>query len=644
MTQAETIVKQLEIWSEAYYCGDQQVDDATFDALEEMLFNIDPGNSWFTHNREKPFKYGKKITHRYEFIGSIDKIHSVAESKVLNTPYPFASAKLDGTSLVVYFKSGKVLNAVTRGNGDVGVDVTPHYEAITKKYKVTIPAGFTGAIRGEVVFSNDNWAKFKVIHPEAKLARNSGTGLLNQKTVQPETELLDYVVYDVIASNLPIEPNLEMMWSFLDSFGYKVAPHTIVSPFSDDVVMKSLYSQWSRTYPCDGLVLREQPNAIIQDKVNGIAVYRMPKAQEAYKFMSELKVCEVTGITWQLGMTGKLTPVLQIEPVEMSGAIVTNITAHNAERVRVDKLGVGAIITAQRSGDVIPKLESVVTPAASVEIPQLCPCCSSPLVISKTGIDLYCENPDCEEVKKLKVFNYIKYVCEGVKGIGDKFLSAFIAELDAYSIADLLIAAGIKHGNSFTTLGEANNKVAKQVLDCLNSKQVNVEKFLVGLGIELLGIEVAKKLAKKPAETSKLFEAIMALTGQDDKQQLIKVFQASLSAMPGQEALANNIVKNAYAVQEILSIIFFSDRSFVFNQQTQKIRYYAITGSLSKGRKEIEAEFSAKGWQMKDTLNGDTEVLICNDQSTTSSKYVKAKHLGKPIVTEEEFRKQYLGE
>lgn len=632
--QINSIVAQLEVWSDAYYTGVQQVDDKTFDALEDKLFQLDPGNPYFNKNREKPFKYGTKVKHTYDFIGSIDKIHAVMESRVLRTEYPFASAKLDGTSLVVYFKDGKVVNAVTRGNGEEGVDVTPHYNAITKKYKIAIPPTFTGAIRGEVVFSNANWQHFKKLHPEAKLARNSGTGLLNQKVVQPEEALLDYVIYDVIATNIPFQPSLEYMWDFLSQFGYKVAPHAILPPDADDNVMDSLYFQWNNIYPCDGLVLRAQPEAIEEG-----TIYKYTRDQEAYKFKSEMKVCEVEAITWQLGMTGKLTPVLQIDPVEMGGAIVTNITAHNAKRVKEDKLGIGAIITAQRSGDVIPKLETVVTPAKVVDIPTVCPCCGAPLILSKTQIDLYCENPDCKEVKTLKVINYIKCICEGIKGIGDKFLDAFLKELDAYSIQDLLLTAEAKRGNTFITLGNADNEVAKQVLDRLLSPQVNLEKFLRGLGIELLGIEASRKMAGS-ALIQELFEIIQEADLASDKAK-IEIFKEVQRMLPRQEALSNNVVKNAQLLQEVLYIL--GDKVFAKATKLIKERYYVITGSLSKGRKQIEDEFAANGWIMKDSLNGDTEVLICNDPNSTSSKFVKARHLGKPIVTEEEFRKTYLG-
>ena len=148
------IVAKLTKYSEAYYRGEEIVDDATFDALEDELRKLDPENEYFNHLREKS-GYGTKIKHRYEFIGSLDKIHSVEESELLHSPV-ILSAKLDGASLVTYFTDGKLDYSVTRGDGEFGMDVTQHYLAITKKYQLSIPEHSTGAVRGEVGFTNNN--------------------------------------------------------------------------------------------------------------------------------------------------------------------------------------------------------------------------------------------------------------------------------------------------------------------------------------------------------------------------------------------------------------------------------------------------------------------------------------------------------
>ena len=615
------IVAKLTKYSEAYYKGEEIVDDATFDALEDELRKLDPKNEYFNHLREKS-GYGTKIKHRYEFIGSLDKIHSVEESELLHSPV-ILSAKLDGASLVTYFTDGKLDYSVTRGDGEFGMDVTQHYLAITKKYELSIPEHFTGAVRGEVVFTNSNWQKFKALHPEAKAPRNSGTGLINQKTVCAEEELSDFVVYDIVATNIPVPNDL----SLLEQFGYPIAPHTTVtSPINE--TMLELFTNWKQTYPIDGIVIRQVSNQLTSNS----SIYHYTKNQEAFKFQAELKLCKVRKIEWQLGRTGKLTPVLRIEPVEMSGAIVSRITAHNAANVQALHLGKGAEILAYRSGEVIPTIKDIVTPADEVIIPTHCPYCGSKLEYSPTAKDIYCTYDECEGKDKFKVFNFIEVICSDVKGIGDSFLEAFLAELqiDQYprssAIARFICAIKTKRNSQFSTLGTADNKIANQVIETILSPVLPAEKFWLSLGIRLLGNESAKRLAANNSE-------ILAIISYQDREYLREALALTL---PGQNVLALNVLTAMNDIREINA-----ELSCSFSTPTTTNRYYAITGSLSKSRKAIQEEFLAHSWEMTENL-AKAELLITNTPESNSSKNQKARQLGKQVLSEEEFRIKYL--
>ena len=651
----EEIVKQLEEWSDAYYAGHEMVDDPTFDLLEDELRIRDPQNAWFTHNREKA-GYGVKVIHPYEFIGSLTKIHSVRESKIiydksnsLGLGYPrkriHLSAKLDGTSLVTYFKDGKLDKAVTRGNGIEGVDVTHHYLGITAKYSVTVPQGFTGAIRGEVVFRKTNWNTFKAKHPEAKAPRNSGTGLINQKVVQADENLLDYVIYDVVATTQPFDN----YWELLEMFNIPVVPYTTIdSPNLTDDVMKQCYDQWSEEFPCDGVVLRELDlgpvEGIYPKGHNPSSIYTYPKHQEAYKFQAEIKLCEVQDIVWQLGRTGKLTPVLKINPVEMSGAVVENITAHNAENVRRMRLGKGAKVLAYRSGEVIPTLHQTVEPADQVIVPTHCPFCGSKLESTLTGKDLICTFEECEGKAKYRIYNFLTTMCDDIKGLGDAFLFAFVDSIaedfgyerdEVLTLDQFLVPLASHKGTEFKYLGNADNRIAAAVIERLTQPEQPAEKLLLALGIKLLGTEAAKKLANSPAKTKEFLQLI--LNGNASSSELAA---AIAKAVPGQMALATNIYKDAELIRSIVS--FYGLDNIKFNEQ-KNVQYYAVTGGLSKPRKQIEAEFSAKGWEMASTISRAT-VLITDDPNSGSSKNQQADKLGIAKMTEADFRKNILGE
>ena len=631
MSKARELVELLEKYSEAYYQGNALISDESFDALEDELRRIDPSNPYFNKNRETAKGYGTKHPHIYQFVGSIEKIHSVEESSLLSIASKALpvnlSAKLDGTSMVVYYENGKLVHALTRGDGNYGLDVTQHYEAIISKYNLAIPTNFTGAIRGEVVFSNANWLKFKEIHPEAKMARNSGTGLINQKTVQPEASLLDYVAYDVLASSIAFKD----VFQFLEEMGFTVAPNVYIYHEVEERELEVLFKKWSDIYPLDGIVIRVDSLAPSEK-----GLYFLTKRQEAFKFQAETKACRVTGITWGLGRTGKLVPVIQIEPTELSGAVVTNVTGHNAQTIYRLSIGVGSIITVRRSGEVIPYLDEVLTPTEP-QLPTTCPHCNEPLSWTSTMVDLVCNNENCSGQQYKKMENYILTMCKDIKGIGEAFIEGFITYFNATDVKGLLTSINNYAGEEITTLGAANNKIAREVISVLTNKTQNPADFLQALGIKLLGTSFAAELSAS-IHTKQLFEALYSKDERLAREVVLKI-------LPNRYALADSIVSNLPLISAILEVIYSNGQSFNFNENSSPAvaykRYYAVTGSVSKPRKEFEAELLEKGWVMTDTIS-KAEILINNDTTSNSSKNLKARQAGKPILSEQQFREMYL--
>ena len=634
----QEIVDQLQEWSDAYYAGKQQVDDTTFDALEDHLRDIDPQNAWFNRNRERAF--GAKGKHIYEFIGSIDKIHSLEESKLANVPV-YVSAKLDGTSMVVYFENGLLRRALTRGDGNFGMDVTQHYLKITSKYGVKIPSGFTGAIRGEVVFTNANWEEFKKRHPEAKSPRNSGTGLVNQKTTCFDEWLLDYVVYDVLATN-----QLQGVdyWDILTSFHYPVAPMWAHEYLTRDIMQKHFDAAKSK-YPVDGLVIRAKGKPYHSTD----NLYHFSKQQEAFKFQAETKVCEIEKIDWQMGKTGKLTPVARLaEPVFLSGAVVSNISLHNAANVEAKHLGPGAVVTAYRSNEVIPQVFYVLSEAKEVVLPDTCPYCGAPLKRTETGKDLVCPLDTCIGKTRFLFFSFLEALCPDVNGLGEKYenkLYDYLCQKYAvlpttsgeflcvlhmlYEDFDSLTAQTGKLEDIFTN---SETKVTKEILTTIFETGFEVKRLLLSMNIRLLGEEVATKLARNKPALDKIFKAVY--TDND-------TFNAVKEALPGQDALATNVSNAHTAIAELLGLINEFGITLTY-PASDVLNYFAITGALSKPRKQFQAEAAEKGWILTDNI-AKCAVLVTDDPNSGSAKNVKALKLRKAVVTEEEFVKTYLG-
>ncbi len=640
MSKVQEIVSQLQEWSDAYYAGDAQVDDVTFDALEDELRKLDFKNEWFNHVRERVGGYGTKIAHKYGLVGSIGKIHTIDESKILGTEETVVlSAKLDGTSLVAYFQNGKLLYALTRGDGYYGLDVTSKFLAITKKYRMQIPENFTGRVRGEVVFTTAQWEVFRNNHPEAKAPRNSGTGMVNGKEDAPELSLLDWVVYEVVGEQFIVKDE----WLLLEQFNVPTAPHYCVPSCTvSHTELEKQFENWSAQYPLDGVVIKAVKEPEQRDNA-----FIFTALKEAYKFQAETQITEVLGIEWSMGMTGKLTPVLQVKPVLLSGAVVQNVTGHNAGLLKEGGCGVGATIVIQRANEVIPKIVSVVKPTI-VEVPTCCPYCGAQLEVSNTDKDIVCTNSDCPELQKQRLFNYIVQVAKDVKGIGPVFVENFVASFQVTSILELLIAVNSWDRQPLPLLGNADNKVALQVASALKLTDIDPEKFLLGLGVRFLGTVFAKELANNTPALQNLFN-VMAnwrpadlLSGESEQEDL-EVHTAVLSALPGRDALAKSVTNSVAEVGEILRLIIHTGGSFAFKttKSSRPTKLYAITGTLSKSRKELVTEFASAGWEMTETISKST-VLINNDINSTSSKNKAAHAAGIPIITEDEFRTKYI--
>lgn len=631
-----TIQEKVDIlkkYSEAYYKGNPLVSDAEFDALEDSLRQEDPNNPYFASNRED-YYYGKKVPHIYEFIGSVDKIHSIAESKISNRGKSLVvSAKLDGSSMTVYFSRGTVV-AATRGNGQVGQDVTPYYQKIVEKYEVNVPNDFTGAIRGEVILTNSNWEIFKARHPEAKSPRNSATGLLNGKQLTEDVELLDFFCYDVVASSTPDD-----YISIITKFGFPVPPLVLLGPHDilTDEKATDFYKSWEGAYPIDGIVIREltQPTFYPEQ-----FIYRWVKIQEAYKLQSQIHLVEVADVTWQLGRTGKFTPVVQLKvPTEMSGALVTNITAHNAGMVRDKMIGKGAQLTAMRSGEVIPTIVDVPFPADAISIPTHCPYCGTRLKWSETGKDIYCKNPQCQGQEKFKIFNYILNVCKDIKGLGDVFLEKLAAEMILTDLVDYLSIAEAFIDYPFSTMGNKENQIAQEVLKASIAREMPADRFFAGLGIRLLGEQASQVLYNSRPLTEKLIN--------EYKQQTLNTAEIANTLgelFGGQQELINSI----YAHNNILNRIFtdtpIAFTSFTYGKTapgTAGVRYYAITGSLSAPRQIIQNEFSRYGWQLTENVQR-AEYLITDNPDSGSSKNKKAQAFGVPVISEQKFRARHI--
>lgn len=351
--------------AQLYYEGRPEISDTEFDRLTKQLKEEFPDSILLkmTGWGYDPFKfaYGTKVNHRYQECKSIER----KPRNIYDIPLDFKSqsllrisAKLDGLSGVDYHQDGVMIQALTRGNGRVGIDVTNKHAVITKDSTYHKVFGdFTGAIRGEYVISNKNWEKICEIHKDdenpPKNQRNYVAGLLNRNEVSEELQYVEFVPYKIIAWEdgngfydlRTITDKLHHMYKNIVMYEY-----TSGSELTQEYLY-GLYMRFNSVYPCDGCVITKD---ILNTTGNSIEYDEV-----AYKFDAEALETTVKYVEWNLSRTGMLKPVAVLEPLDIDGSTVSRCTCFNAEYVVNNKIKEGTKVKIHKGGMVIPDIAAV---------------------------------------------------------------------------------------------------------------------------------------------------------------------------------------------------------------------------------------------------------------------------------------------
>lgn len=640
----------IEEASQAYYStGTSPLSDAEFDALLEEERRENPNSPLLDvghgYQVDKDQRAKKKFPHKYGIVGSLEKCHNYKELpksfKEAQSVY-WASLKLDGISCVMYYEKGHMYQALTRGQVvndiSVGIDITDKVKKIVPSYIDIKDKYFTGAVRGEILMSYNNFNIYKSVYPDASNARNSAAGLMGQNELSEDLKYLDIIVYNIIGHEVFHDSGIdiiheritgkneristrymeELMWLKFNYEEDHVVPHMILD-FNEESfmdLMERLRDRWYGTYPADGIVITQslmtaKNNSVIHNSV-------------AFKFKAEVKETAVTGIEWNLSKTKYLVPTILVEPIELSGAMVSRVAGNNAKNILDSGLGVGARVKMYRSGEVIPYLDEVVE-KADVELPIVCPCCGSEL--SWKGVHLICNNPECSDMKIQDLLIWCENIAP-VEGLGDTLKLKFFEELlkDNASI-ESIYDSNNDHLVTFARFSSGDPQLGAQyrlfatMLNGLYNNKVPMYKALLALNIPRIGDVTAKKLAQHPDIVESLVDGCYS--------------SADLLNIVG-EATTGSILENLTKFHR-LSFIWNNIDKEVSNSGEIKV---AITGSLSVPRKTFETLLSANGFKLGDVTK-DTRYLITDNPSSSSGKNAKADKLGIEKITEADFRNKY---
>lgn len=551
------------------------------------------------------------------------------------------SWKLDGLTVVLTYRGGKLEKAVTRGNGEIGEVITNNARTF-KNLPLSIAFQGELVLRGEAVISYSDFERINEqiedVEVRYKNPRNLCSGsvrqLNNEITAQRNVRLYAFTL--VSAQGVDFENSKEKQFLFLKDQGFdvvdyaKVDQNTILSVIED-------FEHRIETYdiPSDGLVLTYEDIAYGQSLGR---TAKFPRDSIAFKWADELKETVLQEIEWSASRTGLINPVAIFEPVELEGTTVSRASVHNISILRALRLGIGDHITVYKANMIIPQIAENLTGSDTVEIPKVCPVCGGATQIRQVNEvqSLYCTNEDCA-AKKIKSFTlFASRDALNIDGLSEATLEKFIDKGFIHEYADLYHLD--RYREEITQMEGFGEKSYQKLIQSVDaSRHTTLPRVIYGLGIANIGVANAKMLCRH-------FDHDFEKMKQADVEELSaiegvgEIIAAAYVDYMHQE---DNLQKIDHLWKELTIEIPRIDAA----AQTLSGKAFVITGSLVHygSRNELKEIIEQKGGKVTGSVTSKTQCLINNDIASTSSKNKKAKELNIPIVTEEQFRKEYLG-
>ena len=569
---------------------------------------------------------------------SLDKTKEVSRLKeFLGQQKAFLSWKLDGLTIVLTYRNGKLEKAVTRGNGEIGEVITNNAKTF-KNLPLKIAYQGELILRGEAIISYSDFEKINAeiedVEAKYKNPRNLCSGsvrqLNNEITAKRNVKFFAFSLVkaeDVDFENSRIN---QLKWLREQGFevveGYEVTAHNIeekVAYFAEQISKND--------FPSDGLVL------VYDDIGYGQSLgmtSKFPRDSFAFKWADEIRETRLLEIEWSASRTGLLNPVAIFEPVELEGTTVSRASVHNLSIMEELELGIGDKIEVYKANMIIPQIASNLTRSGVKNIPQECPVCHGKTEIRQVSDTkaLYCTNEDCG-AKHLKAFAlFVSRDALNVEGLSEATLEKFIAKGFINSYSDMFHLD--RHAEEIKSMEGFGEKSYVNLQKSVEKARVTtLPKLIYGLGIANIGLANAKVICK---EFHYDIEKMIHLT-EDDLNAISGIGPVIAKAYV--EYFANE--KHVEELRRLLEELEIPQEEKSAEAQIFENVTFVITGSVEHfaNRNEVKDVIESKGGKVTGSVTAKTNYLINNDVNSTSSKNKKAKELGIPIITEEEFLK-----
>jgi len=623
---------------QAYYFGGSPImTDSAYDALEDALKKIDPNNRVLAivgapvppDNQLKRAKHSRPM-------GSQEKVHTEEElEKWLtsreNPERLHASFKGDGGSIAAYYEKGNLVQAITRGDGFEGEDITSNAICF-KGLPASLPEPLSCAVRCEAVLTLVDW---EIVDPELKTnPRNVANGILGRldgKGAQHITAL----AFDIEGPAIESEHQKEQL---LVKLGFTPPVSVcgnlkIIKEFREKTDAKR--KKGVLPYWIDGVVIKIDDLAT-QTELG--ASNNRPKGQVAWKFEAEGGESEILDVTWEVGHTGAITPVAQIKPIKIGGTTISNVSLANPALITALGLTLNAKVRVIKAGDIIPQIQEVITAnhGTPIIVPKKCPACGGKLS-KKNNVDgsetvvIYCESTSCEA----RVLGKIKKWADSrdILGLGESVIRALLAANLIQSVEDLYSLEpeemqDLMLGDESVKLG---NKRAATICAEIKKKatEMTLAEFLGGFGTRSLGVRRATLMIAANQELEDLEKWF-------DGSLLDPIFSAKAGVPQSGATIFASLIENEKSVRATAKFV-----KLVKPEPTSKGKTVCITGTLASGRKKsyYKEPLAKAGYDLIDEVTKDLSILVVSDTTQESTKSKKAKKLGIKIIDETELEK-----
>lgn len=652
----EELRKQTAYHAKKYYDDDEpEISDFEYDMLMLELRNLEKEYPDFlskdslTQHVGGTVKEGfEKVTHEVPLqslqdIFDFEELYAFDErmkqaAEEYNKPLKYVvETKIDGLSAALEYKKGSFVRGATRGNGQVGEDVTNNMLTIKSIPKqLSEPIDIT--VRGEVFIGSKDFEKLnedrmKNEEPLFANARNAAAGSLRQLDSKITAKRpLDIFIFNVQKSDDKKFTSHYDSLIYIEKLGFHVNPVRILCNNIEEVINAINEIGTKREtldFGIDGAVIKVD-NLELREKIG--SNYKVPKWAIAYKYPPEKKETILKDIICQVGRTGAITPLAIVEPVVVAGSTISKTTLHNEDFIKEKDLKIGDHIYIQKAGDVIPEVVEVLKEKRTgnekdFEMPKTCPVCGAEVVREEGEAVNRCIGIECPAKMLRNIVHFVSREAMNIDGLGESIIEQFIEKNLIHNIADIYY---LKY-EDIASLKKDGDKFTKNLLNAIeNSKQNDLDKLICSLGIRNVGAKLAKVLAKEFKSIDELAEAsIIRLNSINDVGEItanqIYDFFRQDQTIDLINRLKNAGVNTKYLKQESTDERFYG-------------KTFVLTGSLEKfTREEASKIIEDFGGKTSGSVSKKTSYVLAGKEA--GSKLTKAEQLGIQILSEQEFEK-----